>query len=94
MIVSYLEDIGKVSEVEDVMEFDRSWEEHLCHPGVQGNSTINKLQCLFLNCCVKTIDFEMLCEDATVNCFHCLFARETQGENAEMPLKECNTKKT
>lgn len=85
---SYLEDVGEVSEVEDVVELDSGWEEGGGHTLVESQSQPDQSGAALLEGGAEALATHMLRQDGGVNGAQGLIAREGQGEDGEVALKE------
>ena len=65
---SYLEDVGQISEVEDVMELYSSWQEIGGDLVVKGQCTSYESSGVLLHITSKTVEGEMLRQDTDVDC--------------------------
>ena len=64
----YLEYIGEVSQVEDVVELDGGGKEGRCDLLVEGQRCVHQLLCVLLNLAGETSTHDMALEDAQVDC--------------------------
>jgi len=82
----YLEDVGQISQVEDIVELDGRGQEGRCDLAVKGQCPINECARILLHVAGKAVDCEMLGEDTRVDCHQSLLVREVHGEHSKMSL--------
>lgn len=85
--MSHLEDVGEVSEVEDVVELDRSGEEGGGDVLVHGQGHLDQGWAALLQGHSEALPFQVLRQDGGVDGAQGLGSRERQCENTEVPLQ-------
>jgi len=78
-MTQYLENVGEVSEIEDVMELDSSGQEHLQYFVMQSKWCCNNVGCQLHHWHREPVLWvgQVLWQDGMVNCVHSLWSRET-----------------
>lgn len=84
----YLEDVGEVSEVEDVVELDGGGEEGGGHTLVESQSQLDQSGATLLEGGAEALATQVLRQDGGVNGAQGLGAGKRQGEDGEVALEE------
>lgn len=85
---SYLENVGHVPKVEDVMELDCCWQESCCHLCLESQGSVDEGATVFLDPLGEARHGQMLLQDAGVNGGQGLGIGEVDGEDTEVTLQE------
>lgn len=84
----YLEDVGEVSEVEDIVELDGGGEEGGGHTLVESQSQLDQRGATLLEGGAEALATQVLRQDGGVNGAQGLGAGKRQGEDGEVALEE------
>ena len=85
--ITYLEDVGEIPEVEDVVELDGGGQEGCGHLVVERQRTLDQVRRELLHGARKARLGEMLTQDAGVDGGQGVLVGEADGEHAEVSLE-------
>jgi hypothetical protein len=88
---SYLENVGQVPEVEDVVELDGGGQEGLRDTGVHRHSTVDQGLCVALQLPCHAGHGKVLYQNAGVDSAHRFVGRETACKHCKVTLKRKTT---
>lgn len=83
----YLEDVGEVTQVEDVVEFDGGGQEGGTHTLMKRQSQLDELATAFLKHGAESLATQVLAQNAAVDGVESIHARKRERKHREVALR-------
>ncbi len=90
----YLEYVGEVAQVEDVVKLDGGGQEGCGDALMEGQGQLHQLRAALLQNGWESLTAQMLTQDAAVDSVQSLHTRKRERKHREMPLKQTNCSTT